>query len=265
MDVLHWNEDDGSERDQVAPSPEAVPIPPRDRGTPAKGGGLGVTVFVLFAMSLLAFGRAPLAGYAGSDGSQVNFDLFSLAGIVGALLGLVFLLGLLVRGVRPWSVARTLGVIGALGLLAHAAFALASPLSQAGGGRPPPGSAGHQVFDRTGTETWQIDGRPYRVQSTYYLRLPKGLQFTIEYPHDFGDGPLRMDDESALAVAFPLMEHAYVQGLYDRGTYVTLGSGRVRPTRIGVVLLERNAGKVRGYRVGLSLEEIRARMGDGAE
>jgi len=105
-----------------------------------------------------------------------------------------------------------------------------------------------------------VDGKTWDIAATYYLRLPQGLQFTIEYPYRFNGAAERMNDEGALAIVFPLMKHAYTKGLYRRGAILKVGEGRLTPSRIGVTLFEKVNGNVHGYRVGLSLAQIRERI-----
>ena len=110
----------------------------------------------------------------------------------------------------------------------------------------------------------QIDGRTYRVAGSHYLMLPAGLQYTIEYPCRFrsSDGP--MNDERALEIVFPLMKHAYQRGLHRRRTVTKVGRGPVAPSRIGVVLFTRQGQRVQGYRVALTLGEIKRRIAQGS-
>jgi hypothetical protein len=128
------------------------------------------------------------------------------------------------------------------------------------------GTGGHHVLAKEGPENWKIGGQWYRISSSYYLRLPVGLQFTLEYPHKFDSAAAPMNDERALEIVFPLMRHAYEKGLYKRSSISKLGEGQLEPTRIGVVLWEGQGKVVRGYRVGLSLDQVKERirkLGDG--
>ncbi len=105
-----------------------------------------------------------------------------------------------------------------------------------------------------------MDGTTYKIANTYYLRLPQGLQFTIEYPYQFADRDARMNDKQALAIVFSLMRHAYVNGRYKRTSVTKIGQGTLHTSRIGVVLVERGGGVAQGYRVALSLDEIGRRI-----
>jgi len=122
----------------------------------------------------------------------------------------------------------------------------------AGGGAAP--------MARGGATTWNIDGKDYAVQDTYFLVLPEGLQFTIEYEVPPGIDPTQLTDEQAYEVAFPLMKHAYDERLYQRTAVNRVGSGKQDVRRIGVALFVRGmAGSSRGHRVVRSLEDIARR------
>ena len=50
---------------------------------------------------------------------------------------------------------------------------------------------------RSGSESWTIAGKHYSVVSTYYLALPEGFQFTIEYEALSGSDPTTLTDADA--------------------------------------------------------------------
>jgi hypothetical protein len=110
-----------------------------------------------------------------------------------------------------------------------------------------------------GPETWIIEGKPVRIESTYYLDLPYGLQYTVHYPWAFGQNKVNMTEQEALAIALPLMEYAYGAATYRRAT-IRKNGVPVEASRIGLVLIEHQASGDRGYKVSQSLAEIRARM-----
>ena len=112
----------------------------------------------------------------------------------------------------------------------------------------------------SGPELWQIDDRKYQIRSTYYLALPEGLQFTIEYPYAFSSPLSEVTREQALQVAMPLIRHAYDAGLYKRSQVTKVGAGSVEPTRIGVVLVQGEGPAQRGYRVALPVEAIQGSL-----
>jgi len=57
-----------------------------------RAGQTCVTLFVVFVISLFAFGKAPLARIVGTKGARANFDLISCLGVAGGALALPFLL-----------------------------------------------------------------------------------------------------------------------------------------------------------------------------
>lgn len=112
-----------------------------------------------------------------------------------------------------------------------------------------------------GPTSWSIDGKQYQISATYYLALPEGLQYWIDYelppsvafPHE---------RESALAIALPLMQYAVHSGLYKRTEVTKIGSGSVAPSRVGVALLRQEGIRIRRYGVALSVDEIPLRGAD---
>ena len=121
-------------------------------------------------------------------------------------------------------------------------------------------TAGHNPMAQSGPEVWQIGERKYEISSTYYLALPEGLQFTIDYPYTFSTSPSELTEEQALQAAMPLMRYAYETGVYNRSRISKLGAGRQEPTRIGVALIERKGAAQRGKRVALDIDAIEARI-----
>jgi len=111
----------------------------------------------------------------------------------------------------------------------------------------------------SGPETWTIDGKTYQVAATYYLGLPEGLQYTIEIPWKF-EKASPMNDDVALAIALPLMQHAFKNDRYKRMQFAKAGEGQVEANRIGVALVEQDGQRSHGYRVALSVPEIRSRI-----
>jgi hypothetical protein len=112
----------------------------------------------------------------------------------------------------------------------------------------------------TGPETWEIDGKPYSIGSTYYVALPPGeqLQYTIEYLiSDPGllDG---IDDERAAQLAMPLMQHAWKQRLFERATITSPKGGALKPSLIGVAITYRQGARSRGFRVHRTLDQLAA-------
>ena len=219
-----------------------------------------ITLAVVFAISLASFGKPPLVRTGDAMNSRVDFNLISCIGVAMAVFGVLFVLTHVRRILRLSTVKRVLGLIGCLGLTVHAVFALFMPLTYEPDVPPAVGTGGNQPFARCGPEQWVIEGKTWHIASTYLLQLREGLQFTIEYPYRFTDAPGTMDDERALAIVFPLMKHTYTSGRYKRAGFTKIGQGHVTPSRIGVVLFEKVNGKAHGYRVGLSLAQIRERI-----
>lgn len=242
------------------PQPEAAPD---DATKKAKRAGKPcITLFVVFAIvaGSLNFGKAAWHWVEDSDGSHLNFEIFSCLGLGMGIYAIIFLARNFRRVLGLSSAKKTLGLIGGFGLVAHVALALFMPLTYGMGGHPPAGTAGHPVFGQKGPEQWNINGRMYDIASTCDLVLPEGLQFTIEYSYQFPAGSKAMDDQQALEVVFPLMRHAYQSGLYKQTTVVKVGQGPMEASRIGVSLVERTSNGTRGYRVALSIDEIKRRI-----
>ena len=242
---------------------DQTPQPPsaedrRDALKTRRAGQTSITLFAVFIITLLSFGRAPVAMQPG--GGRMNLDLVSCLGVAMGMFAFLFVLTSHRRILRLTTARKVLGLVGSVGLILHTILALASPISCGAAPGQPAGLGGRQPLAVGGPEQWQIDGRTYDVSSTYYLPLPEGLQYTIEYPRDFTSADADMNDERALQIVFPLMRHAYASGLYKRAAITGLGPGAAEPMRIGVVLVQRNDGVARGYRVALSLDRIKERM-----
>ncbi len=225
-----------------------------------RSGRICIALFVAFLIVLLSFGRAPLRRVAGDDGSRIDFNLISLLG-VGIGVFAVFYLPISFRRILRVSTARkVLGLIGGFGLVVHVLLVLLVSGSGGLGGGGPVATGGRPSMGRSGAEEWVIDGEKYRIAATYSLVLPEGLQYTIEYPYRFRPSDGQMNDRRALEIVFPLMKHAYEQGLYKRVSVAKLGKGKLNPSRIGVALFQKQGSYVGGYRVGLSLADIKKRI-----
>ena len=222
-----------------------------------------ITLFVVFVIVLLSFGKTPLTRTTSEEATRVDFDLISCLGIGVGIYAVFFLLLSCRTVLRLPGAKKVLGLIGGFGLIAHSLVAVLTPLLYGAGGAAV-GTAGNTPFAREGPEQWRIDGQVYRVESTYYLRLPDGLQYTIEYPWRFRPSEEAMNDDRALETAFPLMKHAYENGLYKRVSTIKIGQGELKPSRIGVTLFQRRGKKVRGYRVALTLAQIKKRIKPGS-
>lgn len=115
---------------------------------------------------------------------------------------------------------------------------------------------------RSGTEAWNIGGKKYKIAATYYLALPQGLQFTIEYelPGAAATTLAGISDADAYDIAFPLMRYACEHRAYERAQIAELTNGSQKVSRIGVALFRRSSLGVGGYRVARSIADIQARI-----
>jgi hypothetical protein len=127
-----------------------------------------------------------------------------------------------------------------------------------------PGAPGSPEMAVSGPESWTIDGKAVAVRKTYFLALPaEGLQYTIETPYDFGPAEqLSITQAQAEEIAYPIMKYVIANNLYRRTSLSRNGTPAI-PTRIGVVLVQSAGAKSRGYKIGLSFDEIKARAGKG--
>jgi hypothetical protein len=241
-------------------SNEQAAVENREASKIKRVGQTCVSMFVVFVISLLSFGKAPFAKVTGTDGSRVNFNLISCLGVAMGVFAFIFVLTNFKRILRLMTMKKVLGLIGWFGLIVHAILALLLPLSYGAGTPAAVGTAGNQLLAQSGPEEWIVDGKAYKIASTYYLRLPEGFQYTIEYPYRFSQTDRNMDDDRALAAVFPLMKHAYTNGLHTRASVTKIGQGALVPSRIGVTLFEKDGGNTRGYRVALSLDQIKKRI-----
>jgi hypothetical protein len=128
-----------------------------------------------------------------------------------------------------------------------------------GPGNQPAGAAGVLPFAVSGPEVWTIDGKPVRIDSTYYIAFPAtgGVQYCIDSSVE-GEVPA---GNAALNAALPLMKYAVASGAYERTAVSKFGSGAQPVTHVGVAFYRREGGAARGYRVNLPVDEIRKRTG----
>ncbi len=220
-----------------------------------------IVLFVVFVIVLFAFGKSPVNRITSDGGGGVNYNMISCIGIALGLYALFFIPIRLITILELTTAKKVLGLIGGIGLITHSVIAVAMPLSY--GVPQAVGTGGNQPMAQSGQEQWQIDGKEYHIESTYLLRLPEGLQYTIEYPWKVKVPIVEMNDERALEIVFPLMKHAYEKGFYKRMRISKLGKGNMAISRIGVTLFERRGKEVGGYKVALSLDEIKSRIEQG--
>jgi len=103
------------------------------------------------------------------------------------------------------------------------------------------------------------DGEVYEILTTYYLDLPEGLQYTMEYAAPAKIVVDGITDAEAYRVTRPLMRGAWEQGWHAQTRITQVGAGARRVDRIGVVLYP-NGTRTRGYRVARSLASIAAEV-----
>jgi hypothetical protein len=120
---------------------------------------------------------------------------------------------------------------------------------------PPAASVGFNAMAQQGPETWVLDGVPSRIEATYYLVLPEGLQFTIVVPVE----SVPVSQSAALEQAWPYIRYAYEHKLYLR-THVERDGTSMQPSRIGVALVLHLGAQTRGYRVAMSTTDVEARI-----
>ena len=126
------------------------------------------------------------------------------------------------------------------------------------------GSAGPFLpMAKAGPEVWRVDASEYRVAATYYLALPKGLQYTIDYRVPDEVKVEGMTEAAAYDLAFPLMRYAYEHESYKRAVIKRSGTDEQQVALIGVSLFKGNFGYTKGYRVSRALSDIKARIGAG--
>jgi hypothetical protein len=125
------------------------------------------------------------------------------------------------------------------------------------GGPQAPAAVGFNPIAPRGPETWLVDGAPHRVDASYFLDLPEGLQFTVEVPL----AAVPSDEAEATELAWPFIRHAYEQKLFQRTQIRRSGQGPLEATRIGVALVQHAGSVARGKRLAMSLREIEARLG----
>lgn len=159
-------------------------------------------------------------------------------------------------------------------LLALAALMLAGAggnvSCNCGGPRNMTQTSSHSQFAVSGPTVWTIGGKQYEIESTYLIVLKEGVQFTINYLCPADLDPHGLSREQATEEALPLMIYAYDNGLYQSTKVTQLGrDSKLMPvSRIGVALIRKKVagseggaslGQSGGYRVALTLDEIRAR------
>jgi len=216
-----------------------------------------VVMLVLCGLVAFSFGAAPVTTWDDGGSSGVNFNLVSLLGLAGGVFAAVYL-ALRMRFVLRLSIPFTaVGLLAGAFLIVHSVVAISAPRSVGTGG---PGVGGDVAIDSSGPHRWQVDGRARKIEVTYYLQMPKGLQYTIVYLLTGDRGLAWMHPDRALATAWPLIKHAYENGLYKRAKSTTPARDETPVSRIGVVLLHHEGKQVKGIRAAMTLDEIQERI-----
>ncbi len=192
---------------------------------PSHVGKSCVALFVVFVLSLFAFGQAPIVITQGDGGWSYNLNLLSCIG-VGMTVLAVFVL--LFQRKALWQlkpVRKVVGIVGILGLVVHSAIGVSRIWADGDADETAPPNRRREASQNPGAEQmsprpdgtygpeqWTIGGKTYDSTGSYYLPLPKGMQYTIEYPHVSCPEDENMDDRRAMAIAFPLIELADILG-----------------------------------------------------
>lgn len=213
-----------------------------------------ITVFVVFLLTLFAFGAAPVTRSSSESGWGMNADGLSCLGILMGAYSLLFLLPRIRLVLKTPATTRAMGLGGALGLIAHSVIALAALFPTGANSSPP------VATDLSGPEQWSVDGKQYQINRTYLLPVDGTLQYTIEHPRAFGVLESNMTRTRVLDIVFPLVEHAYTNDLHKHMSVHKLGGGKMAVAQFCVIVGQNFSGEFKGYRILLSLDEIRARI-----
>jgi len=121
-----------------------------------------------------------------------------------------------------------------------------------------PSDGGYARMDARGPEVWTIEGRSYRVQSTYYLVIDNQAQFTVDYLcGDVCPDFTTLDDFTAFKAVYPLVKHMVESKLYERTA--VQGKNGPLPYSVGVSMTD---GR-RGYRVRRPVDSVLATIKSG--
>ena len=121
----------------------------------------------------------------------------------------------------------------------------------------------------SGNEVWKIDNKDYHIEATYLIVFPdKTVQFTINYLSNDDLDMGALDNERAIDITFPIFKYAYENKLYE-SKHVWSKGQELKASKIGVAIISKNTigkpgiahlSKARGYRIALSLDDIKARL-----
>ena len=109
-------------------------------------------------------------------------------------------------------------------------------------------------LEERGPETWTVDGKPTRIEGTYYMVLESGLQYTIEMP----EAPRSrgtIEDEW-----WPLTREAFKSKRYLRSSVDYPGLGLTSANRIAVVFHPGLREDIEPFRYVLGLGDIQYKL-----
>ena len=212
-----------------------------------------IIMLAICGLVAISFGAAPVTTWDDGESIKVYFNFISLLGVAGGVFAAVYL-ALRMRVVLRLSMPlRAAGLLAGAFLIVHSVLAISAPRSA--------GRGADVAIDSSGPHRWQVDGRARDIEVTYYVRMADGLQYTIVYLLTGADGLARMHPDRALTTAWPLIKHAYQNSLHKRARPTTLPRDETPVSRIGVVLLHHEGKQVKGIRAGMTLDEIKERIG----
>lgn len=207
-----------------------------------------ITIFVVAVIALLSFGQ-PIFNTQQSD-TGATFSLNILAAITWftAVYALCFVVFQWKTLMKVPKVSKVLGIIGSLILFANIACAVLGVFPQ--------NTAPGQIGQSTGPVVWNIDGKDYSIDKTYYIRRDGGnVQYTIDF--EYPQAADIHNDNDALAVVFPIMKYACENEKYGKAYSP---SDKPQPAFIGVELFTKVGDAKKGYRVALPIEDIKLRQ-----
>jgi hypothetical protein len=226
------------------------------------------TCIILFFMSIVGlatFGQFPIVWSYGDASHIYRILLLPAITWICALWSVIYL-------ARRWTafkhlpvVVKVLGGLGSLSLIGNMFISIAMFALVMLGFVKPAGIAtagGKVTIAQTNPEVWVIDGREYRINSTYYLSFGSGLQYTIEFEHSAAT--TIHDDDKALEIVFPIIAHAYRNKLYER-IRIHNSNNNIKPDRIGVAIFKLIGIESRGYRVAMTFDEIKSRLSESTK
>ncbi len=221
---------------------------------------IGLIAFVVFLMVVgtLNFGMAPVIAVYNMAESHVHPNWTSLLGVGAFILATLILLPRWSIVKKFPSMSKILTLVGIVGLMAHTGMALLHPLPSALVTKDMMDPQLHaQRLLMTGPETWEIDHRPWHINSTCYIKLPddQGVQYTLDMAYKLPADVKSMPQDELIKIVRPLILHSYQSGDYLR--CVKAGRPELTPTRIAVGLVEKDGKQYRFIRGAMTIEQIK--------